>query len=60
MSNNSNPDKARHFVGPDQGPNCLQRSSVDDAKRQRDNKKEYKNVKQHPCHALYSNEKLFP
>ena len=25
VSNNMNPDQDRHFVGPDQGPNCLQR-----------------------------------
>ena len=29
MSNNLNPDQARHFVGPDLGPNCLQRLSAD-------------------------------
>ena len=28
MSNSSDPDQARHFVGPDLGPNCLQRLSV--------------------------------
>ena len=26
MSNNLDPDQARHLVGPDLGPNCLQRS----------------------------------
>ena len=25
MSNSMDPDKARHFVGPDLGPYCLQR-----------------------------------
>ena len=30
VSNSSNPDQDRHFVGPDLGPNCLQRLSVDD------------------------------
>ena len=25
MSNNLDPDQARHFVGPDLGPNCLQK-----------------------------------
>ena len=25
MSNNLDPDQARHFVGPDLDPNCLQR-----------------------------------
>ena len=29
MSNSLDPDQARHFVGPDLGPNCLQRSSAD-------------------------------
>ena len=28
-SNSLNPDQARHFVGPDLGPNCLQRSTAD-------------------------------
>ena len=27
MSNSLDPDKARRFVGPDLGPNCLQRLS---------------------------------
>ena len=30
MSNSLNPDQARHFVGPDLDPNCLQRLSADD------------------------------
>ena len=30
VSNSSDPDQARHFVGPDLGPNCLQRLSADD------------------------------
>ena len=29
VSNTLNPDQARHFVGPDLGPNCLQRLSAD-------------------------------
>ena len=29
MSNCSDPDKDRHSVGPDLGPNCLQMLSVD-------------------------------
>ena len=29
------PDQARHFVGPDLGPNCLQRLSADDTSEQR-------------------------
>ena len=28
-------DQAQRFVGPDLGPNCLQRSSADDTSRQR-------------------------
>ena len=30
MSNSLDPDQARHFVGPDLGPNRLQRLSEDD------------------------------
>ena len=30
MSNCLDPDQDRHFVGPDLGPNCLQRLSADD------------------------------
>ena len=29
VSNSLDPDQARHFVGPDLGPNCLQRLSAD-------------------------------
>ena len=29
VSNCLDPDQARHFVGPDLGPNCLQRLSAD-------------------------------
>ena len=35
MSNGLDPDEARRFVGPDQGPNCLQRLSADNTGRQR-------------------------
>ena len=35
MSNSLDPDQARHFVGPDLGPNCLQRLSADDTSRKR-------------------------
>ena len=28
--NSLDPDQARHFVGPDLGPNCLQKLSADD------------------------------
>ena len=34
MSNSLDLDQARHFVGPDLGPNCLQRLSADDTGRQ--------------------------
>ena len=30
VSNSLDPDQARHFVGPDLGPNCLQSLSADD------------------------------
>ena len=30
MSNSLERDQARHSVGPDLGPNCLQRSAADD------------------------------
>ena len=30
VSNSLDPDQARRFVGPDLGPNCLQRLSADD------------------------------
>ena len=32
VSNSMDPDQARRFVGPDLGPNCLQRLSVDDTR----------------------------
>ena len=32
-SNSLDPDQARHIVGPDLGPNCLQRLSADDSDR---------------------------
>ena len=32
MSNSLVPEQDRHFVGPDLGPNCLQRLSADDKK----------------------------
>ena len=28
MANSLDPDQARHFVGPDLGPNCLQRQKL--------------------------------
>ena len=30
VSNSFDPNQDRHFVGPDPGPNCLQRLSADD------------------------------
>ena len=33
LSNSLNPDQDRHVVGPDLGPNCLQRLSADDKSR---------------------------
>ena len=33
MSNSLDPDQDRHSVGPDLGPNCLQRLSADDTKK---------------------------
>ena len=33
VSNSLAPDQARHFVGPDLGPNCLQVLSVADKSR---------------------------
>ena len=33
VSNSLDPDQARRFVGPDLGPNCLQRLSADDTRR---------------------------
>ena len=35
MSNSLDPDQDRQYVGPDLGPNCLQRLSADDTRRQR-------------------------
>ena len=35
VSNSLDPDQARHFVGPELGPNCLQRISSDDTSLQR-------------------------
>ena len=35
MSNSLDPDQARHSVGPDLGPNCLQILSADENSKQR-------------------------
>ena len=37
MSNSLDPDQARHFVGPDLDPNCLERLSANDTSRERVN-----------------------
>ena len=34
-SNTLDPDQARHLVGPNPGPNCLQRLPAEDTSRQR-------------------------
>ena len=39
--NNLDPDKTQHFVGPDLGPNCLQRISAEDTSRKRIKSKMY-------------------
>ena len=44
VSNSLDPDQARHFVGPDLGPNYLQWLSADDTSRQR--------VKLHGCKSI--------
>ena len=35
VSNSLDPDQVQHFVGPDLGPNCLQRLSAEDTSGQR-------------------------
>ena len=40
MSNGLDPDQDRHSVGPDLGPNCLQRLSVDDSRKELTNTKD--------------------
>ena len=35
VSNSLDPDQARQIVGPDLGPNCLQKISASDTSRQR-------------------------
>ena len=35
VSNSLDPDQARHFVGPDLDPNCLQRLVADGTSKQR-------------------------
>ena len=37
VANSLDPDQARHYVGPDLGPNCLQWLSADGTSRQRVN-----------------------
>ena len=36
MSNSYDPDQAQHFVGPDLGPNCMQKLLADDKKVKKD------------------------
>ena len=64
MSNSLDPGQARHLVGPDLGPNCLQILSADDTSRQRANagikfkilnsllKQEFRLRKSHTCSGL--------
>ena len=33
LSNSLDPDQARHFVGPDLGPNCFQKLTADETRR---------------------------
>ena len=35
VANSLDPDQARHFVGPELGPNCLQRLSAGNIRRQK-------------------------
>ena len=44
MSNSLGPDQARHFVGPDLGPNGLQRLSVDHTRGKELNDNLYKKI----------------
>ena len=46
VSNTLDPDQARHFVGPDLGPDCLQRLSADNKSPPLVADKEF-NTKQH-------------
>ena len=47
--NSLDPDQARHFVGPDLDPNCLQRLSADNTSRQRGE------VKYSICSKIFNN-----
>ena len=49
VSNSLDPDQAQHFVGPDLGPNCLQRLSADNTIRQKAKHNHYKIVKSPKC-----------
>ena len=44
VSNSLDPDQARHFFGPDLGPNCLQSLSADDTSRQKSGSKLFAKV----------------
>ena len=41
MSNSLDPEQSRHFVGPDLGPNCLQRLSADNKSRHKPERQTY-------------------
>ena len=45
VSNSLDQDQARHFVGPDLGPNCLQRLAGDDPSRQRIKSSSYDKIR---------------
>ena len=45
VSNSLDPDQARHFVGPDLGPNCFQRLSANDTSRQKVKDKLHEDLK---------------
>ena len=52
MSNRLDPDQARHFVGPDLGPICLQRLWADNTSRQRINSR--KTLERSVVHKIFS------
>ena len=59
VSNGLDPDQDRHFVGPDLGPNCLQRLSANDKIAKKD-LIQYCNIDQvtqipHLCHPYRQN-----
>ena len=59
MSNSLDPDQARRIVGPDLGPNCLQRLSADVTGRQRVNSLlTYKKIVTYRVHKADSEESV--